>query len=113
LFANPGREDWEDAILCVSYGCEFFCTQRLLITKRYKYVFNGFDCDEMYDLKQDPHELHNVLQDESYAPVRAELRGKLYELMNRFGDPYGDVGYTRTGSNLPNRYGAPRYLPRE
>lgn len=113
LFADPRRDDWEDAVLCVSYGCEFFCTQRIVITDRYKYVFNGFDYDEMYDLECDPHELHNVIRDEGYAPVRAELRGKLYELMNRFGDPYGDVGTPGPDSNPPNRYGAPRYLPRD
>jgi arylsulfatase A-like enzyme len=113
LFADPHRDDWEDAVLCVSYGCEFFCTQRIVITDRFKYVFNGFDYDEMYDLECDPHELHNVVRDEGYAAVRAELRGKLYELMNRFGDPYGDVGTPTPDSNPPNRYGAPRYLPRD
>jgi arylsulfatase A-like enzyme len=113
LFVDPGRGGWEDAVLCVSYGCEFFCTQRLVITTRYKYVFNGFDYDELYDLEQDPHELHNLIRDEGYATVRAQLRSKLYELMNRFGDPYGDVGTPRADSNPPNRYGAPRYLPRE
>jgi arylsulfatase A-like enzyme len=112
LFADPHRDDWEDAVLCVSYGCEFFVTQRILITERFKYVFNGFDFDEMYDLERDPAELHNVLQQDDYASARAELRGKLYELMNRFGDPYGDVGTSSPDSNRPNRYGAPRYLPR-
>jgi hypothetical protein len=97
----------------VGYGCEFFVTQRMVITKRYKYVFNGFDYDEMYDLERDPDELHNVLWDESYAGARSALRGKLYELMNRYGDPYGDLGLTEAGSDRPNRYGAPRYLPRE
>jgi arylsulfatase A-like enzyme len=113
LLAAPGRDDWEDAVLCVSYGCEFFVTQRILITEQFKYVFNGFDYDEMYDLERDPDELFNVLQKDDYASTRAELRGKLYELMNRFGDPYGDVGTPSTDSNRPNRYGAPRYLPRE
>jgi len=112
LFEDPARADWEDAILCVSYGCEFFVTQRMVITDRFKYVFNGFDYDEMYDLEKDPDELYNVVEDGSYAGARSELRAKLYELMNRFGDPYGDVGYDQPNSNRPNRYGAPRYLPR-
>jgi hypothetical protein len=96
----------------VGYGCEFFVTQRMLITERFKYVFNGFDYDEMYDLERDPDELHNVLWDERYAAERSALRAKLYELMNRYEDPYGDRGLAGQGSDRPNRYGAPRYLPR-
>ncbi len=114
LFADPRRADWEDAILCVGYGCEFFVTQRMVITDRYKYVFNGFDEDEMYDLRDDPGELRNLIADPAHTGARSELRGKLYALMNRFGDPYGDVGYAMAGGggNRPNRYNAPRYLPR-
>ena len=99
-------------MLCAGYGCEFFVTQRMVITDRYKYVFNGFDFDEMYDLEKDPHEMHNVVDDDGCAAARSQLRGKLYELMNRFGDPYGDVGTGARHLARPNRYSAPRYLPR-
>ena len=30
----------------IYYGCEFLHLQRIMITERYKYVFNGFDLDE-------------------------------------------------------------------
>jgi hypothetical protein len=113
LFDDPARADWEDALLCVGYGCEFFVTQRIAITERYKYVFNGFDYDEMYDLEHDPDELHNVLWDERYAEARSEMRRTLYALLNRYGDPYGDRGPMSAAGDRPNRYGAPRYLPRE
>ena len=113
LLEQADSSPWRDAILCVGYGCEFFVTQRMVITDRHKYVFNGFDFDEMYDLASDPHEIHNCIDDVEYAGARSELRGTLYELMNRFGDPYGDVGPNSPGSDRPTRYGAPRYLPRE
>jgi choline-sulfatase len=106
LLEDPATEGWEDAVMCAGYGCEFFVTQRILITDRYKYVFNGFDYDELYDLKDDPLEMHNAIDDDSYAGARSELRGKLYDLMAANEDPYGDVG------GHGNRYGAPRYLPR-
>jgi arylsulfatase A-like enzyme len=112
LLEQADWPQWEDAILCVGYGCEFFVTQRIVITDRYKYVFNGFDYDEMYDLAADPHEMHNRIDDPQLADVRSDLRGRLYALMNRFGDPYGDVGPGAADSDAPNRYGAPRYLPR-
>ena len=61
------RADWRDEILCAYYGGEFLYTQRMAITDRFKYVFNGFDYDEMYDLERDPDEMRNVV-------AEAELR---------------------------------------
>ncbi len=113
LLQDPSSGDWPDARLCVGYGCEFFVTQRMVITDDHKYVFNGFDVDELYDLRHDPHEMHNRIDDPAYAEIRRRLRGRLYELMNRYEDPYGDAGPGGCNMSKPNRYGAPRYLPRE
>jgi len=113
LLNDPAWAEWPEARLCVGYGCEFFVTQRMVVTAEHKYVFNGFDIDELYDLKNDPHELHNRIDDPGYAEVRSRLRATLYELMNRYEDPYGDVGPGGVNREKPNRYGAPRYLPRE
>jgi len=95
---TPGR----DAILNVYYGAEFLYTQRIAIGQRFKYVFNGFDGDELYDLERDPDELHNLIDHPAYAADRDQMRTQLWDLMRGLGDPYvhGD------------RYGAARYLPR-
>src|SRR6185369_12229496 len=61
LFANPRSAPWRDHILCAYYGGEFLYTQRIAITNRFKYVFNGFDIDECYDLAEDPEELRNLV----------------------------------------------------
>jgi len=45
------RRRLADHILCAYYGGEFLYTQRIAITDRFKYVFNGFDIDECYDLR--------------------------------------------------------------
>jgi arylsulfatase A-like enzyme len=113
LFENPQRTDWEDALLCVGYGGTFVVIQRMVITPRFKYMFHCFDFDEMYDLQNDPGELHNLVDDPAYAAERSALRAQLYELMARYDDPYGGgaSGYAR--SQAIGRYGAPRYLPRE
>ncbi len=52
--------DWRDAIHLLCSGVELYYTQRQVLTERYKYVYNGFDFDEMYDLENDPHETVNL-----------------------------------------------------
>lgn len=112
LFEDPARRDWEDQILCAYYGGEFLYTQRIAITDRYKYVFNGFDIDELYDLRDDPEEMHNAVADAKYRAAADDMRARLYELMNRFEDPFGDVQARNSAGEPPNRYGAARYLAR-
>jgi len=112
LFSNPARDDWRNEILCAFYGGEFLFTQRMVITDRYKYVFNGFDYDECYDLQDDPEELHNRVSDPECKPVVDDMRARLYALMNEFEDPFGDTQNRISIGQPPNRYGAPRYLPR-
>jgi len=112
LFADPQRADWDDQILCAYYGGEYLYTQRIAITPRYKYVFNGFDFDELYDLDQDPEEMHNAVDDPRYRAAADDMRARLYALMAKFEDPFGDVQARNSIGQPPNRYGAPRYLPR-
>jgi choline-sulfatase len=112
LFQEPTRSGWRSDILGAYYGGEFLYTQRLAITSRFKYVFNGFDIDELYDLENDPEELRNVVSETSYARYAGDMRARLYELMARFEDPYGDVKARNSNGQLPDRYGASRYLPR-
>jgi arylsulfatase A-like enzyme len=112
LFENPDRTDWADEILCAYYGGEFLYTQRIAITDRFKYVFNGFDFDEMYDLKEDPEEMHNVADAAHYRRQADDMRARLYGLMDKFEDPFGDVNPRNSIGEPPNRYGAPRYLSR-
>lgn len=112
LFENPARTDWPDHILCAYYGGEFLYTQRIAITDRFKYVFNGFDFDELYDLHEDPGEMRNEVDHPSYAAHRDDMRARLYELMAQTEDPYGTVKPRNDIGEPPNRYEAPRYLPR-
>lgn len=112
LFDNPSTDKWRNQILCAYYGGEFLYTQRMAITDHYKYVFNGFDIDECYDLHTDPDELVNRIGDPAYRPIVNDMRARLYELMNDFEDPFGDTQNRISIGEPPNRYGAPRFLPR-
>lgn len=53
-------EDWPDAWYSQTKGNEVYYTQRIVQTKKWKYVCNWFDFDELYDLEADPHEMVNL-----------------------------------------------------
>lgn len=56
-------------------------------TDRYKLIyFNRLDCWELFDLKRDPHELHNVYGQPRYAPVVRQLKDQLARLRQELGD---------------------------
>jgi N-sulfoglucosamine sulfohydrolase len=44
--------------------------------------------EELYDLEKDPHELKNVAADPAYAPVLADLRGRLKSWQESTRDPW-------------------------
>ena len=46
-------------------------------TKEYKYVRRLYESDELYDLRSDPGELHNRIEDPSLADVLAQLKERL------------------------------------
>ena len=46
---------------------------------------------EMYDLRSDPGELHNIYEKTEYRHIREELKKQLYELKKQYGD--GDEQY--------------------
>lgn len=121
--------DWRDATFFQLNGVELYYTQRIVMTKSHKYVYNGFDYDELYDLKADPHELHNIafpdfsrrkvaagdvqVEHSSYpwpqiAPpyedVRRELLQRIWQFASAHDDtifnPYGTVALAPYGPAL-------------
>jgi arylsulfatase A-like enzyme len=59
-------------------------------TERYKYIhyFTEPQEFELYDLKEDPEELHNLHGDASHAPLARQLAARLEELRRATGDQY-------------------------
>ncbi len=53
-------------------------SQRCIRTDKWKYVWNGTDVDELYDMENDQHELNNLIYS-GLDDVVAALREKLYE----------------------------------
>ncbi len=92
---------WRDAIHTQCNGVELYYTQRSVMMRDFKYVFNGFDRDELYDLRVDPHEMRNVSDDPAYANVKRELCGRMWRFAYEEDDtainPYITVGLAPYG----------------
>jgi arylsulfatase A-like enzyme len=75
LLPGPECEDARfDAGYAEYFGNRMILTQRVVWDGPWKLVFNGFDFDELYNLEQDPWEMHNLAQDPAYeGQLRATL----------------------------------------
>jgi arylsulfatase A-like enzyme len=78
--------DWVSEAFAEGHGQRFFYTQRLLWRDNYKYVFNGFDEDELYQLDSDPHELHNLAQEPTHRAVLEEMATRMWQIARQTGD---------------------------
>lgn len=87
LIAGESVPDWRDHIVAEFHGHHFPYSQRMIRDDRYKLVYNPESVNELYDLDQDPSELHNVYTAPSYRAVREELEGRLYRELADRGDP--------------------------
>ncbi|HEV2125269.1 MAG TPA: sulfatase-like hydrolase/transferase, partial [Chloroflexota bacterium] len=94
-------DDWPDAFYSQLNGVELYYTQRVVQTDDFKYVYNGFDFDELYDLRNDPHEMTNLAEDPAYAEAKQELVRKMWRLAADTGDyifnPYPTVALAPWG----------------
>ncbi|GAA4417383.1 sulfatase-like hydrolase/transferase [Georgenia halophila] len=68
------------------HGQRFSYTQRLVWQDRWKYVFNAFDFDELYDLEADPTEQTNLVDDPARADVLRRMTGRMWQVAHETGD---------------------------
>jgi arylsulfatase A-like enzyme len=78
FFENEEPVNWRDAIYTQSNGNELYGIQRSVMTDKWKYVHNGFDYDELYDLENDPYEVKNLASDTEYKEVIRNLLGRIW-----------------------------------
>ncbi len=72
-------DDWRTDLFTQTNGNEIYGIQRSVFNKKYKYVFNAFDYDELYDLETDPYEMKNLIDDLSMKPVIKEMCRKMWQ----------------------------------
>jgi arylsulfatase A-like enzyme len=88
LLEGEDSEERPDSVFAQYHGDEFgLYTQRMVRTGGYKYVYNGPDIDELYDLEADPAELQNLVDHPGYVDVRGAMRERLVDWMDRTDDP--------------------------
>jgi arylsulfatase A-like enzyme len=80
--ANP-----RESVFATYSGQQFgLYSQRMIRDRRYKYVWNATDVDELYDIAADPAELRNLAADPACRGLVARLRLRLYATFAALGD---------------------------
>lgn len=102
FLAGETPAEWPDAVYSQFNGVELYYTQRAVATKAHKYVYNGFDFDELYDLEKDPLEMVNVAAAPEYQAVKRDLVQRMWRFAAQEQDsiifnPYGAVALAPWG----------------
>ena len=83
--AEPSGLYWPRVNLQQSEGAEH-CKATMCRTGRYKYVRRLYESDELYDLREDPGELANRIDDPALAGVLAEMKERMLDFYHRTSD---------------------------
>jgi len=75
-----------EEVYCVFDRHFTVANQRMVRTRTHQFTFNPSDIGELYDLEQDPYQLHNRYGDPAYAEIQKDLM----ERMGRYMDDLGD-----------------------
>ena len=70
-------------------------SQRMIRTRDWKYIWNATDVDELYDLRSDPAEMVNLIEDPSNRELLGELRSALHAELVEHGDRLVDNAWLR------------------
>jgi arylsulfatase A-like enzyme len=85
LYHSDAERDFRETY-AEYFGTRFRLTQRILWRDDWKYVFNGFDFDELYDLRADPAELRNLATDPRQHERCMAMMERIWQRVNASGD---------------------------
>ena len=75
----------------------------MIRTRAFKYNVYATSEKELYDLQNDPDEIHNVAEDPRYAGAASHLSAALGHWIASNADPFYDLrATTREGAPLPD-----------
>ena len=72
-------DEWRDTLFTQTNGNELYGIQRSVRTKEWKYVYNGFDYDELYNLIEDPYEMVNVIKTPDNKEVIKDMCKRMWQ----------------------------------
>ncbi len=92
LLRGEHPKDWRDALYYhyYEYPAEHMAKRHYGVrTDRYKLIhfYNDIDVWELYDLKEDPAEMHNIYGQPGTEEITEKLRQRLWELQEEYDDP--------------------------
>ena len=104
FFNESSPTSWRDTLCTQFNGVELYYTQRMVQTQTHKYIYNGFDFDELYDLVQDPHELTNVSDWPEYQDIKQDLVRRMWRTAlaekDIISNPYATVAMAPWGPGI-------------
>lgn len=86
FLAGQTPANWRDEMHTQCNGVELYYTQRSVMTRDWKYVFNGFDEDELYDLRRDPHETVNLARRPDMQPIIRQMCRRMWRFAHEQDD---------------------------
>ena len=101
--AQNRETTWRDAFLYVYYWEKNFPQSPTVFSlrgDRYKYItyYGLWDTDELYDIRADPGEMHNLIHDPTLAPTVRAMENRLYELLGEEGGMFIPLNQPQGGS---------------
>ncbi len=92
LFRGEHPADWRRSLYYhyYEYPAEHMVKRHFGVrTERYKlaHFYNDKDFYELYDLQEDPHEMHNLYGVKGYEEITDSLKAELYRLQEKYDDP--------------------------
>ena len=97
--SNDQNNNARDSIFSEFHGYEPCLTSiRMVRTKQWKYVYNPFSVDELYDMESDPYEIHNLAPRIGHKAVLNRMKERRSEWMRATNDDLGRKSRGRVDS---------------
>ena len=90
LFVNPHKKKFRRYVVseCVGVGGKRGEGHRMVRSGEWKYMLSGINEEGLFNLKDDPYELHNLAENEQYQQRLQTMRGYLREWMQQVDDEH-------------------------
>lgn len=103
LLEGKNPDSWREELFTQTNGNELYGIQRSVFNKKWKYVLNTFDYDELYDLKNDSEEMHNIINDDHDDVIKMMCK-EMWRFARESGDsctcPYIMVAVAPNGPGI-------------